>query len=102
MPLEQVHNARAVDQRIHSAPYLAHLLVQSLNDLRIAVIARTHQMLSGRQPGNKFAQPGFATNNVIGSLTSGSRTPLKPQTVDSVEGVAYVLLGSQCDSHCVI
>jgi iron complex outermembrane receptor protein len=42
-----------------------------------------------------FAQPGFATNNVIGSLTAGSVTPLKPQTVDSVEGVAYVLLGDR-------
>src|SRR5262249_25233537 len=42
-----------------------------------------------------FAQPGFATNNVIGSLTSASATPLKPQTVDSVEAVAYVLLGDR-------
>src|SRR4029079_17908558 len=29
------------------------------------------------------------------SLTSGSTTPLKPQTVDSVEGVAYLLLGDR-------
>ena len=42
-----------------------------------------------------FAQPGFPTNNVIGSLTSGSTMPLKPQTVDSVEGVAYLLLGDR-------
>ena len=42
-----------------------------------------------------FAQPAFPTNNVIGSLTSGATSPLKPQTVDSVEGVAYVLLGDR-------
>jgi len=43
-----------------------------------------------------FAEPGFgATNNVIGNLTSFSTvtTPLRPQTVSSVEGVAYLLLG---------
>jgi iron complex outermembrane receptor protein len=42
-----------------------------------------------------FAQPAFPTNNVIGSLTAGAASPLKPQTVDSVEGVAYVLLGDR-------
>jgi TonB-dependent receptor-like protein len=42
-----------------------------------------------------FAQPAFPTNNVIGSITSGAASPLKPQTVDSVEAVAYVLLGDR-------
>ncbi len=42
-----------------------------------------------------YAQPGFGVaNNVIGNLALGSSVPpLKPQTLSSVEAVAYALLG---------
>jgi iron complex outermembrane receptor protein len=42
-----------------------------------------------------YAQPGFGVaNNVIGNLALGAAVaPLKPQTLSSVEAVAYTLLG---------
>jgi outer membrane receptor protein involved in Fe transport len=42
-----------------------------------------------------YAQPGFGVaNNLIGNLTLGTAVPpLKPQTLNSVEAIAYALMG---------